>query len=570
MPGSTLLVEERFASGDARFVEALLDLDDATPLKAFAKRWVADPKPFARDGLFRYLAAAVDRPHHRALIKAIFKAAENNSEDVIIAHAMVAFDSLKVRNLVERVHYDWPSRTSTTSLELKRIRNIVQRAVDRKHAATATGAAARFSAVTRRYLQRRAWRYFRKLGHREPNRYRMSITAALLLYPEHQLIDVAKVLDSWGLMHALYHHAPQLTFGSKGVDLVEGASLKTLEAAPFMTEVWQAADAFDVLFELFLGAQSNPVRSWSVALLRRFHAGPLAELSIRTIRRLLESPSAEAQVLGAESLKSAKGIQTMSVSEWLSLLSIESLEALTLIVAQLEVHVSAERLTLEECISLALSKVGLVAKLGLAWARSKKHSAAQWPLLGRLAEAPVESIRGESVAWLCQLVLINDGDSLKNLVRDLLDSKFENVRREAMALMSKDARFGDEPSLWSAMSESPWPDVRETLVPHLSKRASAFEPGTLHALWSATLLAIRRGTRVKRAATLQLANRLVSQQNEAPVLLPMLALALRSIRAPERRAALGALAQACFRDPALRAQVQSAMPELEFRGDVTA
>ena len=46
--GSWSLVEELFARGDAGFVDELRRVHLADRLGAFAARWLADPRPFAR------------------------------------------------------------------------------------------------------------------------------------------------------------------------------------------------------------------------------------------------------------------------------------------------------------------------------------------------------------------------------------------------------------------------------------------------------------------------------------------------------------------------------------------
>jgi hypothetical protein len=60
----------------------------------------------------------------------------------------------------------------------------------------------------------------------------------------------------------------------------------------------------------------------------------------------------------------------------------------------------------------------------------------------------------------------------------------------------------------------------------------------------------------------QVAEQIVREPGEADGLLPLLAIALRSVRAPERRGALAALARAAYRTPSLRAALATRLPEL--------
>ena len=136
--------------------------------------------------------------------------------------------------------------------------------------------------------------------------------------------------------------------------------------------------------------------------------------------------------------------------------------------------------------------------------------------------------------------------------------------------MLEDARFKDEPALWIALAESPYDDVRAVLVKHLEERSKQFPPQTLRHVWASSLLAVHRGGRAKRRVVQQLAVRIAASPADAASLLPLLAVALRSIRAPERRAALAAIAQAAFRAPGLRKAMIAALPEITLFAEEAA
>src|SRR5262249_31362818 len=65
-----------------------------------------------------------------------------------------------------------------------------------------------FTPSTRKYLRRRAWRYFRKLGKFHPERYVPAVSAALKLYEDEDVATGLALIDNWGLMHILFHHSP--------------------------------------------------------------------------------------------------------------------------------------------------------------------------------------------------------------------------------------------------------------------------------------------------------------------------------------------------------------------------
>ena len=89
-----------------------------------------------------------------------------------------------------------------------------------------------FSRRTRRYLRRRAFRYFRVLARGDSQRYGKAIRGALVLYRDQHLDKPERLLDAWGLMHALYWGSEVLSRDPKGIRLAKGRSMAELEPAP--------------------------------------------------------------------------------------------------------------------------------------------------------------------------------------------------------------------------------------------------------------------------------------------------------------------------------------------------
>jgi hypothetical protein len=83
-------------------------------------------------------------------------------------------------------------------------------------------------------------------------------------------------------------------------------------------------------------------------------------------------------------------------------------------------------------------------------------------------------------------------------------------------------------------------------------------------VWATVLLGIARGSRAKRKALSQVASAVARSPEKADDLLPILAIALRSVRAPERRAALTAVAVAAARSPSLQSAIASKLPEIRI------
>src|SRR5262249_4647640 len=139
-----------------------------------------------------------------------------------------------------------------------------------------------FSRATRRYLARRAYRYFRSIARRnfggasDPARYGKWLRFALALYSDAALATPAKLLDARGLVHALYHYSPALAVTARGFVLAHGKKLGELVPAPHFPAAWQGV--FDDLFTLLVTARSRTVRTWTTSWLRSHHASELAAL----------------------------------------------------------------------------------------------------------------------------------------------------------------------------------------------------------------------------------------------------------------------------------------------------
>ncbi|KYF48199.1 hypothetical protein BE04_07880, partial [Sorangium cellulosum] len=465
---STLLLDERFEAGDDRFVDEVLASEAGRKLKALAPRWYADGRPFARRALLRYIDDGCDRPHHRAIVKTLYKLAEHAGDDEVIGHFMVAFDRLVRRKLVKVPRYDWQTGTSHEEPYLVNDTRAPVRLPP------GDVESPRFSRRTRHYLRRRAFRYFRRLGRRDAARYGRAIRAALALYRDEHLDRPERLLDAWGLLHALYWGSPVLERLPRGVRLAEGAALADLEPAPLYPEAWQGA--FDEVLGLVTAARSRAVRSFAIALLGRAYAAELRGLSVARVRALLESPHDEVQTFAAGLLQQIPGLEGLPIADWLSLLRTENAAALAFLCEAVVKHVAPARLSLAECVDLAHARAAPVAEIGLRWVKTKPvKTAADLDTIARLATAGAPRVREEAVAWLID-ALRSSPHSRAEHVRDLLDARHEEVRARGLELFESDARFRDDTGLWAALAETPHADARAFLIRHLTARKAALSP----------------------------------------------------------------------------------------------
>lgn len=551
---SSLLLDEHFAAGDPRFFDEVIASTAARKLKALAGRWYEDRRPFAREALLRYIDDGCDRAHHRALVKGLFKLAERAGDDEAMAHFLVAFDRLVKRRFRTADRWDARRRKyeKTILVEPDKTIRLTSRSENDP----------RFSRRTRRYLQRRALRYFRKLGSQDRARYGRAIRLALALYRDEHLDVPQKLLDAWGLMHALYHRSPVLSRVPRGIVLAPGRALSELAPAPMHPGAWQ--ECLGDLVTLLKKAQSRTVRAFALDLLRSEYSLSLHTIPVLRLRALLLSPHEEVQTFAAELLRNARDIHLLPIADWLELLTVESPAALDMVCELVAKHVSPARLSLAECVSLGCQRPAPVAELGLSWAKGKRIAteADLVTLLG-FAKAEAPSVRDPAVRWVAE-ALEKSLATRPEHVRELLDSKHSDVRGHALELLVRDPRFRDAPLLWAALAESPYEDVRAFLVRHLEGRSAASRPGSMRHVWATVLLGIHRGSRTKRRALSQVAAAVSGEPDQAEELLPLLGIALRSVRPPERRAALAAVAAAAARAPALLEALARKLPEVRI------
>src|SRR5207248_5101345 len=138
--------------------------------------------------------------------------------------------------------------------------------------------------------------------------------------------------------------------------------------------------------------------------------------------------------------------------------------------------------------------------------------------------------------WLRE-TLAGFGPVRPEWVLEFLDSKHADVRAAGWQWLNT-SPLRDDPSVWHRLIESPYDDVRGPLGAELARRASGAEPDTVRLLWATVLLNVARGGRHKPGVVAQIVARLVQQPAEAERLLPLLAVAVRSLRGPEFRAGL--------------------------------
>lgn len=576
---SMLLVREYFDQQDDRFVEELRKVYEAPSLGALADQWKTDRRPWAREQIFYYLSHPLDRPGHNVVVKRLFKHAEKTGDDALMAVFLNLFDGLIRRE--RRTRYFWDGRNAQSYQVLVAPRNgLTPGAVfeytswdGKKHVYLRQSAGDRlFSNRTRYYLRRRTWRYFRHLGFQRPQDYVKAVCRALVRYRDEELEQGENILDSWGLVHICFQYHDALDIGPTTINLKEGRSLAELSPAPRFLELWQEPAAFDELFTLVQEANCRLVRVWAMEMLRREHKPRFAELSADDILKLLDHRHEEVVQFGAEVLEQSAGLETLPLDVWLKLTETKNVMALEIICDAMAQHVTSDRLSLEKCVQLACNKATPVARMGMKFLKHRSiHTADQRRTLAGAAHAECSAV-GEELAQWALGILGHDEVYDRDVVLEFFDSLLPEIRRAAWAWLTPERTAYNDPGLWSRLLETPFDEVRLQLVDALEARSRlpGADANDLTPLWSSVLLGVHRGGRHKSKALRQVSDALMQKPERAETLLPVLAVAVRSIRGPEFRGGLAAVVAAVQARPELEQEVSKHFPEVKLTAEVTA
>jgi hypothetical protein len=544
--GSLLLLDEYFASGDSRFRSELQSVNAPKKVGAFAEKWLKDPRPWSRLMIRDFLLdRSFERPQLKPLVKRLFKLAEAAAEDRILAWFLVAAD-VSIRRREAR-RWDRGAETLMSCL---------------RTAFPPPGDGDAFTAATRHYLRRRAWRYFRRLGHRDPKRYHAAVLEALLLYREADIDSGVHLLDNWGLTHILFHNSPILEARRPGWVLKGDAVFRDLKPAPAFATTWEA----DSIFTLLLKAPARPLRRTARAMLKARPA-LLEKVPFERVFEMLEHADEELQRLGLELLPSAAGLESAPLESWNRLLEHKNLDVLDAVCAMMAKIVSPQAFSTERLLTFATAPLGPVASLGVGWLAQRDLGPAE---LLELAQVRSRSAAPAAMA-LARERLGGRADFNPEWLLAFLDSTNRPVREGAWTWFSEEPRARHRLDLWAKLIESPYDDVRLSIVSHLNEFAEIdtalrvlLARAPLETVWATVLLNIHRGNRAKRLAAGQIAEAIERDPARAPQLLPLLAVAARSIRTPEFRSGLAAVVRAATKRPEVADHVSRLFPELKL------
>jgi hypothetical protein len=378
------------------------------------------------------------------------------------------------------------------------------------------------------------------------------------------------ILDNWSLMNIAFRRSPVLQLKRTRVEVTGGRSLGELTAAPEFEDLWKQPESAAVLLKLVTQADSRLVRVWAIQLLKRHHAPALQIISAQHLLTLLDHANDEVQQFGASLLETLSGVDSWPITTWLKLLETRSVTALATICEAMNRRVTPERLSLEQCVALACARATPVARLGLSWLSSRPVTGAQDRApISRLAGVQCEAVGAEATRYALSILGSPRAYSMED-VSPFFDSLNAQVRRGAWDWLTPLSPGYDDAALWSRLLESPYDDVRLRLVEELSKRTresagpTALIRQDLSTVWTTVLLGVHRGGRAKLKALRQISAAIAEHPDRAERLVPVLAVAIRSVRLPESRAGLSAILSAVSARPDLEPTLTRCIPELRL------
>jgi len=577
-PGSWELAMELLDRGDNAFVEEIRAVRDPDKLGPFAREWYNDRRPAARRLMFAYLDKPLNALRHEPLVKRLFKLAEEAGDDELMAHFLVAFDRSIRRIRRKRHRYDRVLREYQTG-EMATTPNDVMPRPDAENLRHLKDWQRErwpdmrlFSIQTRQYLRRRSWRYFRKLGRKDPARYMAVMPGILTHYTDEDVKDGLALLDNWGLVHIMFHFSPALLSKPTGWVLLTGKSLADVKAEPMFVKFWQA-DATPLL-GLLDTAPSKAVRVWAIQMLEAHHAKVLAKLPLEKLVAWLGHPSSEMVTLAVQLLKTNKELKKVEPERLIRLLQQAGSETLEMLCTLLAKVIKPDQVTVGQAVTLARSRPQVLAEFGFKLLKGKSIEMLEdSQALLDLTEAQATNVRPAMIAWACKQLSASPAFEPAWVV-EMLDSRHTDVRSEGWKWLHNEQRAADDVTVWQRLLESPYDDVRLQMIEHLDKLANSEKPDEremrhldaemVRFLWATVLLNVSRGARHKPGIVKQLLARLERTPGDVPQLLPLLGVALRSLRGPEFRAGLVGILQWVRRHPDREAAVAKLFPELKL------
>lgn len=325
-------------------VHVIRDLQDPHWLKGLGELWIADHRSEVRQLLVGYLRAPLNSPGHEVLIRTLLRQAEQQQDDQVMGLLLVAFDRairrtcLPVesgRDDVAAAAGERPDRqgsaacfrlrtpAGTTEPRLTAVSSIEGELTVRIETSTTNRSEEGpsrflFSVTTRRFLQRRLWRYFRRLATVDSDRYLEAMCHLLLEYRDTDTPDGIALLDCHGLMQVLFGESDVVIATKSGWQLSLAGRLAELRAAPRYRTLW--AERPERLWKLAGKANSRVIRQWARQLLQVDHEEYLRTVACSDVLQLLAVDDVTSRRWALQLMEFDQRWRQLSAVQWRELL----------------------------------------------------------------------------------------------------------------------------------------------------------------------------------------------------------------------------------------------------------
>jgi hypothetical protein len=575
-------------------VQVLRQLQDPRWLAAIAELFVADQRPESRALLLRYLRAPLNAPGHEIFIRKLLKQAEANADDQVLGLLLVALDRT-IRRRIRPSDSDKsmiadPSENALPGAADSTRKKIILRTpagtilprlsgvtpvtdafvvtIDSGKADDSASVFPQclFTVTTRRFLQRRLWRYFHKLGQKFPDRYANAAFMFLQEYCDNDTPDGLSLLDCHGLMQCLFGHSAVVIAAKTGWKLRPENRLADLTAAPAFPEIWQQVPL--KLWQLARSKNSRVVRQWATQLLQREHSMALAQFPVTEILELLTIDDPDTCRLALALLENDRQWQRITAGQWKDLVS-----------AMPENNAAAITPLLQRTLDSAETQPEIRRAI-LCSARPEQATAALQSIVVRspdVTETAVELLELTALAsayctsvitqWVWSIIESCALPAADRLV-PLLENPQISVRLIAMEWLNRQPLLWSAPELTQRMLQSDYPDVCQWLVTQtdtplgrLVYRHAEFPSvaDALARLWRTVTSKPSCTVATHTFVLQQVAWRLQKNNAEQTALLPILIQGLHSAKTMVQRQSLVLLTQLTTRNP-------QQLPSLEAQG----
>jgi hypothetical protein len=533
-----------------------------------ARRWYESPRLECRGYLVGYLLNPTNAWLQPVLWLCLFRLAQAAGDDEAIGYLLLSLDRA-LRREWRRHENEWVTPPEPRVVPNPRWWR---------------GASSEVGSRILSDLRDQVWEYFHALGRAGSLRHVTALAAVLERYQADDLRDEEELLDSYGLMHALYAQSDAVILDEDGWHFRPASSWASLRAAPDFPALWK--DRPDLLLRLVRQARSHQVRAWAFDLLEG-EAGRLQGLPVSELLEWLTDSSPAVVRRGLALLEERVQGEPIGPDFWLAMLSASTPETFALMKPLVERCLKPEQIAPPLAVEFAMRRPEHLALFAAGWLlQMRLGTESDCRGLLRLTECPFESVRHLLIPRIGALLAAFPQRQPGWLVQ-FVQNSYPDVREVGRHWFMTDAMLRERTlCLWPTLAESVHADVRRLIrelfsVPGLPPLPEVPAP-TASPVSAARQTALQthrpalperrakrpppRWSRSASQAALALARQLEQAPERAGELLPQIAQVLQTPRSDAGwRAALAAVIRLWETRPEFHDLIQTLLPGLRIR-----